>query len=230
MRLYINKYITLNSLIYKTMTIIKSLKIKYPLIIKDNLGSSSENVFFCRNESDVKYNIPSIYNQNKEMLIEEYIAGREFTIPFIQIFGQGLILNPIELIYNGPIYSYKIKNNSFRVKMVVPAKLNIISKRTIRDIVIKANKSIGTSYYSRLDIKLKNGKPFIIEINDEPTLCINDFVTKSAKSLGISYPKLIIGLLSNFSAFTKYAKDNNDKLYRFILNSQNLLQTLIWKY
>lgn len=90
---------TLESLLIKVNSTTKHLT-KLPLVVKDNLGSSSENVFFCDNHRDLIESITCLYNQNLQILIEEYIIGKELTVPFVQLFGKKIVLNPIQLIYS----------------------------------------------------------------------------------------------------------------------------------
>ena len=203
---------------------INSQNINFPIIVKDNFGSSSENLYYCKNKREAIFAIQSVKKYCRKVLIEEYLKGKEVTIPFVKIFNRELVLEPIELIYKSPIYDYNIKNRNFRIKLNLPAKVNAKVKNKIIKTTKIANKIINVSHYSRLDVKIKNKKIYIIEINGEPTLCINDFMAKSAKYMGISYPKLIIGMLSNFDKFVKYAKIYNPKLYKLILAGQKIVE------
>lgn len=211
----------------KTHNLIVKNKIIYPLIIKDNYGSSSENVFYCQNDSQLKLAITLINATCKKILVEEYIQGTEMTVPYVQLFGKKIALNPVEITYDGPIYDHKIKNRTSKFKSIVRKDLppGMLSK--IRDVTLTANLIIGSRYYSRLDIKIRNNDIVIIEINGEPTLCINDFMTKSARSLGLSYPKFIIGLFSNSKLFTDYAKKYNFKLYKLIRIGKKIVNKYI---
>lgn len=231
-KILVPKSVTVNcdcnkDVVVKTFNLISKERILYPLIIKDNYGSSSENVYYCQNDEQTKLAITLTNSSCKELLVEEYIQGTEMTIPYVQLFGKKIALNPVEITYDGPIYDYKIKNKTSKFKSIVRNDLppNILSK--INDITLRANQIIGTKYYSRLDIKIRNNDIVIIEINGEPTLCINDFMTKSARSSGLSYSKFVIGLFSNSKLFVEYAKKYNVKLYRLIKIGKKIVNKLI---
>lgn len=221
-----NKSKSDKSFITSVFKSIKTLNLNYPLVLKDNFGSSSENVFYCRDEKDIALTSITINELCKQMLIEEYIEGREMTIPYVKLFGKIVALNPVEIIYKGAIYNYQIKYKNYRIKSFIPTDLPIKIQKEIKKIVYKTNNAIRSNYYSRLDIKLRNNEIIVIEINGEPTLCINDFVSMSARSMGLSHTKLIIGFLANHQSFINYAEKRNKKLFRLIQNGQKIVNKI----
>ena len=116
------------------------------------------------------------------------------------------------------MYDYRLKNITLRNKLRIPPHLNRTIVANARKIALRCDTFIGSGFYSRTDMKVLNGNIFVLEINGEPILSKNDFVSRSAKSLGISYPKLIIGLLCNDKAFREYGRERNVKLKKFIGN------------
>ena len=188
----------------------------YPIVVKDNFGSSSENLALCNNAEEFSEKYDLIAKNCKQVLIEQYIGGIEITNPCVKICGKNISLNPIEIIYKGKMYDYRLKNITLRNKLRIPPRLNRTMVANARRIALRCDSFIGSGFYSRTDMKVFNGNIFVLEINGEPVLSKNDFVSRSAKSLGISYPKLIIGLLCNEKAFREYAREKNLKLRNFI--------------
>jgi D-alanine-D-alanine ligase len=191
-------------------------RVGYPIVVKDNFGSSSENLALCKNAEEFSAKYDLIAKNCKKVLIEQYIGGVEITNPCIKICGKNISLNPIEIIYKGKMYDYRLKNITLRNKLRIPPHLNRTIAANARSIALRCDAFIGSGFYSRTDMKVFNGNIFVLEINGEPVLSKNDFVSRSAKSLGISYPKLIIGLLCNENAFREYACEKNAKLRNFI--------------
>ena len=71
-------------------------------------------------------------------------------------------------------------------------------------------------------MRIKN-KAYIIEINGEPVLGYNDFLSRSIRSSGISYSEFIIGLLCNFDSFYKYATTNK-LLFQFVVKAKKNIE------
>lgn len=201
-----------------------------PIVVKDNYGSSSQHLALCFNEEEFVRAFTSLSRYCKKILIEKYIAGKEVTSPFVQLFGIKLVPNALELVYDGHIYDYKLKNVTFRNKLRIPPHLPQKILQRIRQMTFIANEVIGCRFYSRLDMKVQGNRICILEINSEPVLAKNDFLARSAKSMGISYPLFVIGLLANASAFRKYAERDNRALHRFISNGERLIRTLVPYY
>jgi D-alanine-D-alanine ligase len=191
-------------------------KVGYPVVVKDNFGSSSENLALCKNAEEFFAKYDLIAKNCKQVLIEQYIGGSEITNPCIKMCGENISLNPIEIIYKGKMYDYRLKNITLRNKLRIPPHINRVGVAEAKKIALRCDAFIGSGFYSRTDMKVLSGNIFVLEINGEPVLSKNDFVSRSARSLGISYPKLIIGLLCNSKVFREYAYEKNVKLRSFI--------------
>ncbi len=183
------------------------LNTKFPLIVKDNFGSSSQHLEVCFERKKLFHTIENLLKKCKKLIIEEYIDGMEVTSPFLEIFGKKIVLNSLEIVYDGYVYDRRIKIKEENY-LKIPPRINGKLLEEIKRITLVANRSIGCRFYSRMDIKIKKGKVYVLEINGEPVLSKNDFIGRSAKSLGIEYETVILGLLSNSKTFRKLSKDN----------------------
>ena len=194
----------------------KSQKYSYPVIIKDNYGSSSSDVYICDDYTDVKKKIKILLSKNKIPLCENYIEGREFTCAYIRVCGIDLILDPLEIEYKGRIYDFETKNINLDNKLIVYPKLSKLLFKKIKIIVSQANRILNTQYYSRTDFKIDNDKIILIEVNGEPVLANDDFIARSLYKLGFEYKDLIFGLLANSDVFMNYVKQHKRSLYVYI--------------
>jgi D-alanine-D-alanine ligase len=199
----------------------------FPVVIKDNFGSSSENVLVAMSMAEVESALQHVMSDCGQALIEAYAKGVELTVLCVTLCGQKVSLMPIEIEYDRLIYDFKVKNKTMRNKLYLPPRL---PKKTIdaaRDCANKADRAVGCKSYSRTDMKVTiEGTTCIIEVNGEPVLSRNDFMARSAKHLGLSYGRLIIGLMSNSEPFLAYARANNPVLFRYIESTESLVRGL----
>ena len=169
-------------------------KLKFPVVIKPINEGSSVHVYICNKKNIIKnLKILSMYNQ---VLIEEFIAGRE-----IQVAIMGTkILGAIELKPKRKFYDYEAKYNSnAKTEHIIPVSLSKKDLKKIRTITRKAHQLIGCKGVTRSDFKFYKGKFYLLEINTQPGMTKLSLVPEIAKYTGISFIKLIEWILKDAS-------------------------------
>ncbi len=180
----------------KKINIIKIIekKLKFPVVIKPINEGSSLHIYICTKKNIIKnLKLLNMYNQ---ILIEEFIAGRE-----IQVAIMGTkILGTIELKPKRKFYDYEAKYNSnAKTKHIIPVSLDTKDLQKITAIAHKAHKLIGCKGVTRSDFKFHKGKFYLLEINTQPGMTKLSLVPEIANYVGISFIKLIEWILKNAS-------------------------------
>jgi len=169
-------------------------KLKFPVVIKPLNEGSSVNVFICS-----KKNISRILNSMKiykEIMIEEFIGGREIQVA---IMGDKK-LGAIELKPKRKFYDYEAKYNvSAKTEHIIPVKLPKNKLNEVMDLSFKAHKIIGCRGVTRSDFKFFRNKFYLLEINTQPGMTKLSLVPEIAKFKGISFIKLIEWILNDAS-------------------------------
>ena len=174
--------------------LIKNLekKFKFPVVVKPINEGSSVNVFIC-----TKKNILRILNSlklYKEIMIEEFIGGREIQVA---IMGNKK-LGSIELKPKRKFYDYKAKYSAnAKTKHIIPVKLPKNKLNEIMNLSLKAHKIIGCKGVTRSDFKFYKNKFYLLEINTQPGMTRLSLVPEIAKYKGISFIKLIEWILKD---------------------------------
>jgi D-alanine-D-alanine ligase len=70
----------------------------------------------------------------------------------------------------------------------------------IQQLVLRAYKSLGCRTWGRADVMLREGKPYLLEMNTSPGMTSHSLVPMSAKAAGISYEQLCLWLVSRARA------------------------------
>jgi D-alanine-D-alanine ligase len=169
-------------------------KLKFPVVIKPINEGSSVHVHICTKKNIIKnLKILSEYN---EILIEEFIAGREIQVA---IMGNKM-LGAIELEPRRKFYDYEAKYNSnAKTKHIIPVSLNQKDLKKIKSITRKAHRLIGCKGVTRSDFKFYKGKFYLLEINTQPGMTKLSLVPEIANHIGISFIKLIEWILKDAS-------------------------------
>ena len=169
-------------------------KLKFPVVIKPINEGSSVHVHICTKKNIIKnLKILSEYN---EILIEEFIAGREIQVA---IMGNKM-LGAIELEPRRKFYDYEAKYNSnAKTKHIIPVSLNQKDLKKIKSITRKAHRLIGCKGVTRSDFKFYKGKFYLLEINTQPGMTKLSLVPEIANYIGISFIQLIEWILKDAS-------------------------------
>mgnify|MGYP001231626025 CR=1 FL=1 len=169
-------------------------KLKFPVVIKPINEGSSVHVYICSKKNIIKnLKILSMYN---EILIEEFIAGREIQVA---IMGNKK-LGAIELKPKRKFYDYEAKYNpNANTEHIIPVNLSKKNLKKITDIASKAHRVVGCRGVTRSDFKFYKRKFYLLEINTQPGMTKLSLVPEIAKFAGISFIKLIEWILKDAS-------------------------------
>ena len=167
-------------------------KFKFPVVVKPINEGSSVNVFIC-----TKKNISRILSSMriyKEIMIEEFIGGREIQVA---IMGNKK-LGAIELKPKRKFYDYKAKYSvNAKTEHIIPVELPKNKLNEAMDLSLKAHKIIGCKGVTRSDFKFYKNKFYLLEINTQPGMTRLSLVPEIAKYKGISFIKLIEWILKD---------------------------------
>jgi len=180
----------------------------FPALVKPNAEGSSKGV----SDDCVAKDIPRLYELvdrlardcTGDLLVEQYIDGREFTVGIIGN-GHGIrVFEPMEIIYRKlrgdyKIYSYEVKQNyrdyiSYKCPPDLPSELITKMKRDAETVY----ETLGCRDFARVDFRLsEDERIFFIEINPLPGLApdYSDF-PMLADYNGINYDNLIRAILN----------------------------------
>ena len=178
------------------VNIIKTIekKLKFPVVIKPINEGSSVHVYICTKNNIIE-NLKAL-RLYKQILIEEFIAGREIQVA---IMGSKT-LGAIELEPKRKFYDYEAKYNSnAKTKHIIPVSLSKKDHQKILSITRKAHKLIGCKGVTRSDFKFYNRKFYLLEINTQPGMTKLSLVPEIANYIGISFIQLIEWILKDAS-------------------------------
>ena len=169
-------------------------KLNFPVVIKPINEGSSVNVYIC-NKNNILKNL-KLLSSYKEILIEEFIPGREIQVA---IMGKKK-LGTIELKPKRKFYDYEAKYNpKSKTQHIIPVDLSKKDLKKITDIALKAHNIIGCKGVTRSDFKFYKGKFYLLEINTQPGMTKLSLVPEIANYVGINFIRLIEWILKDAS-------------------------------
>lgn len=162
-------------------------EIGYPCIVKPCCGGSSVGVSIAKNEAEFKEAVDLAFSLEDEIIVEEYVKGREFSVAVID--GKALPVIEIEPL-NG-FYDYKNKYSAGATKETCPAKVDEETSQRMQRWAEKACEAAGIKAFARVDeLMNEDGQIFCLEINTLPGMTATSLVPQEAQVVGISYDEL----------------------------------------
>ena len=169
-------------------------KLKFPVVVKPINEGSSVNVYICTKKNITK--ILKSMESYKEVMIEEFIAGREIQVA---IMGNKK-LGAIELKPKRKFYDYDAKyNTNAKTQHIIPVEISRNKLNEVMNMALKAHKVIACRGVSRSDFKFYKNKFYLLEINTQPGMTKLSLVPEIAAYKGISFIKLIEWILKDAS-------------------------------
>ena len=167
---------------------VKKERFSYPYIIKPNSEGSTMGLAKIDNKDQVDSAISEALEFSSEIMIEEYISGREITVG---ILGNKA-LPIVEIFPQKDLFDYECKYSKGMSNYVVPAEINKELASKIQSDAIRIHESIGCKHYSRVDFMLDDdGNYYFLEINSLPGMTSTSLLPMAAKSAGVDFDNLI---------------------------------------
>lgn len=163
--------------------------IGYPQVVKPAAQGSSVGITIVDSEEEIDAAFAQAARWGDLVLIEEYISGREVTVPVIA----GEVFPVVEILPAARWYDYAAKYNDDRTRYdVEPANL----PGDLNDIVLRACRVCGVTGISRTDLRIDaDGHPWILEINTIPGMTSHSLVPMSIRAQGETVGELCERLL-----------------------------------
>ncbi len=138
-------------------------------------------------------------------LVEDFIDGLEFNV---SLWGNGrLFVLPLAMIdfnafsdYHDRIVSYDAKwdpnSEAFRLSPVIcPAEVEPELKARIEKVAKDAYKALRLRDYGRIDIRVRDGVPYVVDVNSNPDITLEGGFARSARSAGYDYSRTVARIL-----------------------------------
>lgn len=166
---------------------VKELGMEFPVVVKTCCGGSSVGVYIAADQAEYEKALEDAYSYEDEVVIEEYIKGREFSVAVVD----GKAYPVIEIAPLQGFYDYKNKYQPGSTIETCPAELSVELTEKMQRYAEAGARALGLEGYCRLDFMMKeNGDMYCLEANTLPGMTPTSLIPQEAQVLGIDYPSL----------------------------------------
>ncbi|WP_044406774.1 D-alanine--D-alanine ligase [Thiomicrospira microaerophila] len=169
-----------------------ALTLSFPLMVKPSHEGSSIGMRKVYDSQELVEAVSAAQAYDAEVLIEEFIEGREFTVALLK----GQVLPMIELKTTHDFYDFDAKYQANDTQYICPCDLDASIQRQISQLVLQGFDVLGAQGWGRMDVMLdKHNQAWLIELNTVPGMTEKSLVPKAAKQAGFRFEQLVVEIL-----------------------------------
>lgn len=175
-----------------------------PVVIKPASQGSSIGVEIVKEEKQLDEALANAFKYSRDILVEEFLGGKELTVSMMQKDGEVVALPVIHIAPHSGMYDYHSKYTKGATEYICPADLDEETTKKVQEISKQAYEVLGCSGVARADVMLdEEGNGYVLEINTVPGMTATSLVPKAAAAAGISFPELCNIILQSASVNNK---------------------------
>lgn len=171
-------------------------ELKLPLFVKPNNGGSSIGMSKVTDAADLQEALDKAFKEDDQVLAEEFIKGREFTIGVFKSRGQIIALPITEIITQNKFFDYEAKYNGASEE-ITPAVADESIAEKVRQAAKKAYAVFNCRGIVRIDFIYDEatGQPYMLEINTVPGQTEASLVPQQVIAMGWSLKEFYSALI-----------------------------------
>lgn len=166
---------------------VKEYGMPFPCIVKPACGGSSIGVVIVEKEEELDAALKEAFSYEDEVVIEQFIKGREFSVGVVQ--GQAYPV--IEIVPKTGFYDYKNKYQAGATDEYCPAHISDEVTKKMQDCAVHAAKVLLLDKYCRIDFMMDEEENiYCLEANTLPGMTPTSLLPQEAAVLGMDYGML----------------------------------------
>lgn len=173
----------------------------FPLFIKPNNGGSSVGMSKVYNVAGLPDAITRAFDEDDQILVEEFIKGREFSQGIVHLDGKIVVLPNTEIKSSKDFFDYEAKYTTGVTEEITPGDIDPQKNKEIAEILTEVYMRLNCRGMVRVDFILQEetNNFYFIEVNTTPGQSANSLIPQQVRAAGMSvqdfYGKLIEGAM-----------------------------------
>lgn len=165
----------------------EAARVPYPCVVKACCGGSSVGVYIASNEEEYEAAKAEAFRYGEEVVIEQYIEGREFSVGVMD----GKAMPVIEIAPKVGFYDYKNKYQAGSTVETCPAQIPQEKTEELQAVAERVFMALRLKNYARMDFRMnEKGEIFCLEANTLPGMTATSLIPQEAAAMGIGFEEL----------------------------------------
>ena len=172
--------------------------LRFPLFVKPNNGGSSVGMSKVQNAAALPAALEKAFHEDDQILVEEFIKGREFSRGIARVKGKIVVLPATEIISSKEFFDYEAKYTAGVSEEITPADLPEEKNQLIAEIITEVYLRLNCKGMCRVDFILEEETNdfYFIEINTTPGQSANSLIPQQVRAAGMDLQEFYGDLLT----------------------------------
>lgn len=190
---------TPKSFVVTAKTDLDCFGLEYPVIVKPKSEGSSVSLYKPASKEELSEVLSKEFGNRSEILVQEFVSGREFTCGVIGTETDAQALVPTEVILTqSELFDYDAKYRAGACVEVTPAEVEPGIFERIRQTALDVHEACGCRDLSRTDLILNaKGELVVLEINTIPGMTGTSFVPAQLRATGSDLKTFVRNVFDN---------------------------------
>lgn len=175
--------------IFKENYSIEEIKtqLKLPYFVKPNNGGSSIGMSKVKHVDELESALEKAFNEDTQVLVEEFVEGREFSIGVFKTKGKIVVLPTTEVKTKNEFFDFDAKYTPGVTEEITPGDMSEEEKARVEQVVADVYLKLNCRGIVRIDYFLEHntGKFYFIEINTIPGQTATSFIPQQVAAMGM---------------------------------------------
>lgn len=160
--------------------------LKLPVFVKPNNGGSSIGMSKVKTAEELPEALNKAFAEDSQVLVEEFIKGREFTIGIYKGRDGIKVLPATEIISSKEFFDFEAKYTTGVSEEITPGRMSDEEKARVERIVERAYKKLNCNGVVRIDYILQEetNNFYFIEVNTVPGQTENSIIPQQVRAVG----------------------------------------------
>ncbi len=172
------------------------LQVGLPCFVKPNCGGSSIGTSKVSDANELMAAIERARNEDEDILVEEFISGREVTCGVIVIDGKPTALPITEIVSENEFFDFQAKYEG-KSQEITPAPISSAHYERVQTLAARIYSDLNCGGMIRVDFLLPDEEPCVIEVNTVPGFSAASIIPQQAAAMGMDKTTLITTVIES---------------------------------
>lgn len=183
-------------------TILEQLSL--PVFVKPNNGGSSIGMSKVNDAEGLAPALEKAFREDDQLLIEEFISGREFTIGVFKSKGVVQVLPITEILTGNEFFDFEAKYQG-KSEEITPAVLDNKMQTQLKQAAVRAYEVLNCRGVVRIDFiyHTEKAQPYLLEVNTVPGQSEASVIPQQVKAMGWTLQDFYTAVVNEALSITK---------------------------
>lgn len=171
---------------YKVEDVTENLKLPY--FVKPNNGGSSIGMSKVKRQDELQAALDKAFKEDSQILVEEFVEGREFSIGVYKTKGEVIVLPTTEVIPANEFFDFEAKYTPGATQEITPGDMSAEEKARVEQIIKDIYLKLNCNGVVRVDyfLQKETSNFYFIEINTIPGQTATSFIPQQVAAAGMN--------------------------------------------